>query len=297
MTDFLGPLRAEWFKVLRNYKINTFLVWILPVGTLAFYSLMILGGLLLKAPPQELTFGCGGQWTDHLYQIWNFLLTGEGSIFGRILPLAFCALVFAGEYQWGTWKNLVPRSRRWWLILGKSGAALLAVSSSILITAPISAGGQALLCRVGGSAFGPALGSFSPWEVLGDFTLHCLIGVFSLGLVLGFASLMAVLTRSVLGGFLGGFGLSLLEILSPGILNLLGNLLQQPGIASAYRFLPAFQIENLGSWFFNDQPFQSQVLGLALAVPAWQSLALLVAWAIAPLLLTLALFQGQDLTC
>ena len=38
--------------------------------------------------------------------------------FVRVLPIVFCAGVFAGEFSWGTWKNIVPRSRRSGLIPG-----------------------------------------------------------------------------------------------------------------------------------------------------------------------------------
>ena len=296
MTEYFLSLRAEWLKIIHNYKFNAFLVWILPIGMLAFYCFMIIGGLLTKAPPEELVYGCGGQWTDNLYNIWNFIIASPGSIFGRILPLAFFAVVFAGEYQWGTWKNLVPRSRRMTLLLSKAGAALLAVILSILITAPISAGGQAILCRVGGAAFGPALGEFSFAAVLRDFTLRCLIGVLALAVVLGFASLSSVLTRSILGGFLGGFGLSLMEVLSLGILVLLSNIFDKPEILNAYQFTPAYNIENLQGWFFQGQPFLGELLDLNIQVPVAQSLAVLIAWSVIPFLITLLLFQKQDLT-
>jgi len=295
MTDRLGPFRAEWLKILRNYKVNLFLIWILPAGLLVFYTLMIVGGILAKAPPEELVFGCGGRWTGNLFNIWNFLIVSEGDIFGRMLPLAFFAVVFAGEYHWGTWKNLVPRSRRRTLLFQKAGAALLAVSASILISAPISAGGQALLCRVGGEAFGPSPASISLAGVLADFLLHSLIGILVLGMVLGFAALAAVLSRSILGGFLGGFGLSLLEILSLPLLTLLAKLFNSPGILRAYLVFPGYSTANLQAWFFQAPTPLPEALGTAAGLPGWASLLILTAWAVLPLLAAAAFFQLQDL--
>jgi ABC-type transport system involved in multi-copper enzyme maturation permease subunit len=296
MNNWTGALKAESIKVLRNYKFNAFLVWILPIGMLAFNLIMIVGGLLLNAPPEELIYGCGGQWTENVYGIWNFLIAFPGSIFGRILPLAFFAVVFAGEYQWGTWKNIAPRNNRLILLISKGTVATLTVVTSILITAPISAGGQSILCKIGGTFYGPAISAAVLGDFLGKFLLKSLIGLSVLLMILGFAALASILSRSVLGGFLGGFGFSLVELFSLGILILLGNILNKPDLVNFYRFMPGYNIENLQSWFFHGVGYGGELLGMAVEIPQWQSLAVMAAWIIIPFAIAIYAFRRQDIT-
>ena len=295
MNNWIGALKAEWIKIARNYKFNSFLVWILPIGMLAFYLIMIVGGLLLKAPPEEMIYGCDGQWTENVYGIWNFLIAFPGGIFGRILPLAFFAVVFAGEYQWGTWKNLIPRNNRLILLISKGTVSVLAVVSSILITAPISAGGQAILCKIGGATYGPAISAGVIGQFLGTFLLKSLVGGLALLMVLGFAALASILSRSVLGGFLGGFGFSLLELFSLGVLILLQNIFNNPSIVNFYRFMPGYNIENLQSWFFHGTGYGGELLGMAVEISQWQSLAVMAGWIIIPFAIAVYAFRRQDL--
>lgn len=295
MNKRFGLLRAEWLKIIRNYRFNSFLVWILPIGMFAFYCIMVVGGLLFKAPPEELISGCDGQWTSNVYAIWNFLSAFPGSIFGRILPIAFFSVVFAGEYQWGTWKNIVPLSRRLPLIVSKAIAALLTVIFSILLTAPISAGGQALLCKIGGASYGPSLSAAVMKDFIGDFLLSSLIGLLVLMMVLAFSALASVQTRSILGGFLGGFGLSLLELFLLGVLILLGNIFHNPGIVNLYRFTPGFNLENLRLLFFQGTPFRGELMGLNAEHTIAGSLAVMAAWILIPSLLAAWIFSRQDI--
>ena len=73
MNNRLGPFKAEWIKIARNYKFNSFLVWILPIGMAAFYTFMIAGALIVKEPSEELIIGCYGTWTSSAAGVWDFL--------------------------------------------------------------------------------------------------------------------------------------------------------------------------------------------------------------------------------
>ena len=296
MNKYLGPLRAEWLKIKRNYKFNSFLVWILPIGVSAFYTFMIVGALIVKEPSEELIIGCFGTWTNTAAGAWNFLRVFPGSIFGRILPLAFFAVVMAGEYQWGTWKNIVPLNLRLNLLFSKGLVATLTVISSITLTALLSAGGQSLVCNIEGAFYGPVFSGAVLLNFLGDFALSSTIGILVLLLILGFATLASILSRSVLGGFLGGFVLSLLELFSLGLLYLLRNIFNNPGIVNLYRFAPGFNLDNLQSWFFQSQSYSGELLGMAVEYSVFQSLAVLGFWILVPTLLAAILFQRQDIT-
>ena len=210
--------------------------------------------------------------------------------------LAFFAVVFAGEYQWGTWKNIAPRNNRLILLISKGVVAALTVITSILITAPISAGGQAVLCKIGGASYGPAISAAVLGDFLGKFLLKSLIGVAVLLMILGFAALASILSRSVLGGFLGGFGFSLLELFSLGILILLGNIFNRPDLVNIYRFMPGYNIENLQAWFFHGSGYGGELLGMAVEISQWQSLAVMAAWIIIPFAITIYTFRRQDIT-
>jgi len=295
MNNWIGLLKAEWLKIKRNYKFNSFLVWILPIGLLAFYTFMIVGALIVKESSEELIIGCYGTWTGSAVGVWDFLRVFPSSIFGRILPLAFFAVVMAGEYQWDTWKNIVPLNRRLNLIFSKGTVALLTVISTILISAFISAGGQSLVCKIEGTFYGPALSGAVIFNFLGDFALNSLLGILVLPLILGFASLASVISRSVLGGFLGGFGLSLFELVLLGFFILLGNIFDNPQLVNLYRFAPGFNLDNLQVWFFQGHPFSGELLGMAVEYSVFQSLVVMVIWILVPILLAGFLFHRQDL--
>jgi len=64
-------------------------------------------------------------WTETLVGAWSFL----NNPLGRLLLIGFTAVMFAGEYQWQTWKNLIPRNRRVALILIK----FLALSAFVVV--------------------------------------------------------------------------------------------------------------------------------------------------------------------
>ena len=112
-------IRAEWTKAIKNYKLTSFLVWVFPVSQVAWYSIIVLVGLLGSSNSVDLMMTSSGSWIEDMMGVWALATTFPYNVFGRMLPLAFMAVVFAGEYQWRTWKNIIPRSRRWKLILAK----------------------------------------------------------------------------------------------------------------------------------------------------------------------------------
>ena len=227
---------------------------------------------------------------------WDMISVFPGSIFGRVLPLAFFAVVFAGEYQWGTWKNLVPRTRRLILFLSKCIVATLTVVFTILLMAPISSGGQALLCKVGEVAYGPAFSAEVLQSFASDFSSSSLIGFLALLMTLGFAALASVLSRSILGGFLGGFGFSMVETMALGLLVFIRNLFNVPEIINLYRFAPVFNLENLRTWLFQGHANQGEFVGMTVTYSVGQSLAVMTVWILLPLILAILFFQRQDLT-
>ena len=87
---------AEWIKVVGNRWRAAFLLWIFPVGTLAFVIMM---AVLLAIAPLFTDADVTGEmamdnlnWSAQAISAWS-VPTG---LFGRLLVLALTAIVFAG---------------------------------------------------------------------------------------------------------------------------------------------------------------------------------------------------------
>lgn len=96
----MSLLRAEWKKATGNLLLTGFLVWFLPVGVLAFY---VLGLLVFLVTDDPTTVGIvrvtAESLTASVTGVWSLIIAFPGNILGRLLPLAFMAVMFAGEYQ------------------------------------------------------------------------------------------------------------------------------------------------------------------------------------------------------
>jgi ABC-type transport system involved in multi-copper enzyme maturation permease subunit len=167
MSVMLNLYRAEWRKVFANFKLTSFLVWIFPIGLFAFHTVMILGSLVSGTLQIGVEYFGSGDWTTDSLAAWDMLIFFPANLFGRMLPLAFMAVVFAGEYQWRTLKNIVPRNQRWKLLVAKMAALISLVMVSMLLTALIASLGPSIGHRIHGLPYGPALSA----EVIGVFLL------------------------------------------------------------------------------------------------------------------------------
>ena len=288
-------LRAEWQKVVKNYTLMGFLVWLYPIGLAAFFIMAVIAALVSERVQQAMISTGSGQWTSNMLGTWVFVTSFPINIFPRMLPLAFMAVVFASEYQSGMWKNLVPRSRRISLILAKFVILILVVTISIILCSLVIGIGQVLSHRAAGVAYGPAVTLEVLSDFLGGYTREALLGMASLVVLAEYAALAALLTRSILGGLLAGFGLSVLEPMSFTILVLTGSFLNKPGIINLYRFTPTYSIGNIRSWLVSNLPF-TQVDANFTAQPglAFSSIVL-GAWIIGLILLVISIFERQDI--
>ena len=294
-----GLLRAELLKIIKHHKLTSFLVWIYPVGYAAFYVLAIPLTLISDGARQGITESCPGDWITDATTVWGILTGFPLNVFGRMLPLAFMAVMIAGEYEWGTWKNVIPRTRRSRLMISKLIALTLIVLISFIALSAVPIIGQNLLCLVIGAGGGPAITGESLRRFVEGYAQHALLGWIALLFMAVFAAIAALLTRSILGGLLLAFGISLIELMSLGFLSLLRSLLRVPELLDLYVITPTYNIDNLRSWFLTDQAllsvtpsspllnFQPSLVG---------SLAILAVWLVGLVLLTLRLFQRQDIT-
>jgi ABC-2 type transport system permease protein len=286
--------RAEWKKVVKNYKLTTFLVWIYPVGMAAFLAILLIVQLSAKSSAQGTVAPSSGQWTADMLVTWNIVSSFPANVFGRMLPLAFMAVVFAGEYQWGTWKNLVPRNRRVALILTKLAALTAIVMTALVSTSVIVGLGQGLGHKMAGLAYGPTLTGEVLADFARDYTREALLGMISLLILAAFAGSAALLTRSILGGLLFGFGFSVLE---PSELWLvLGILLSKPEIVNLYRFTPTYNLNNVRSWLVDHSALAAVPPGFTAQPTLASSVGLLALWLLGLTALAAFVFQKQDIT-
>lgn len=291
--------RAEWKKVSANFRLTAFLVWIFPIGLFAFHTVMILGSLVSGTLQIGVEYFGSGDWTTDSLAAWNILIFFPANLFGRMLPLAFMAVVFAGEYQWRTLKNIVPRTKRWKLLLAKMAALVSLVMISMFLTALIAALGPAIGHRLHDLPYGPALSA----EVIGGFLLDtsrtALIALLSLFNLVSYGAIAAILTRSILGGLLVSFGFAVLDATSLGFILFLSSFLGKPELINIYQFTPTYNLSNLHSWLFSGQAQRFISAGIAplTAEPSfWVSLLVLAIWICGLIGLALVMFQRQELT-
>jgi hypothetical protein len=292
----INLLIAEWKKTVWNYKLTGFLVWVLPVGMFGFYSVMLLGGLFSRDWILGMLASAAGKWTEDAIGSWGIVLAFPFTLLVRLLPLGFIAAVFAGEYQSGMWKILIPRSCRAHLILAKMAVVTALISLSIVTTSVISVALQGIGRYWVGLDYLPTVsgGELASFAVRYGQTV--LLGILALVILSAMGALAAILTRSALGSLLAAFGLSTLDSLSMYLLLLLSKLFSAPGLVDLYRFTPQYNLDNAQSWFRTEAAVRLPLEGFSAAPDLAYSLAMLGLWAVGLTVLVLAVFQRQDIT-
>ena len=282
--------RAEWNKIAGNRMVTLFMIWIFPLAAAA--GTVVLWVLALASPMGRALFRSGALvielWAQIIPEVWNL----PNSWLGRMLLVGFAAFVFAGEYQWRTWKNLIPRRQRTALILAKFvvvGAFVLL--AFVLATAILSLGMGVAMGLAGG-----ALSSLPGDRLAGlttDSVLQAIVTLLSATIAAGYAALAGMYTRSILGGVLVGLGATGGEQFLLLALAQLGEWLKEPRILELYRITPSYNVANSVSWI-NDGSPTMMLFGLAAdSLPF--SLAVLAGWVLVLVLLTVLLFRHQDI--
>lgn len=292
----INLLIAEWKKAVRNVKLISFLVWIFPVGVFAFATIAIVLGLIVGG--QDM-FTCTGKWTESMTSSWAVITGFPGNVFGRMLPLAFMSVVFAGEYVWGTWKNVLPRNTRNRVLSSKLVIQVFVILISIAVMSLFVGAGHSLACTVNQTPIGPTLNGESMKGFLIDYSREAFLATIALLMLAAFAALGAILTRTILGGLLVSFGLSLFELTSLGLLHLLSLFFKNEGILKLYQYTPSFSIDNLRSWLNNGYPLPGVLPGsdgIGLAMSSGDSFLILLIWLAVFISLALISFNRQDIT-
>lgn len=289
-------LRAEWIKTVKNYTVTSFLIWMLPVGFASLITIFAVAGLLSETMMEIDSAFSSGSWTHDMVGIWSVVITFPANLFGRMMPLAFMAVGFAGEYQWGTWKNIIPRNRRPALIMSKLVIQILVVMISLILTSLIIGVGWSVSHTLHDLPYGPKLNG----EVLNSFIelylQTALIGFISITILGGFAALAAIITRSILGGLLLAFFFSVIDAMSLAALMLFRNLLKLPELINLYQFTPTYNMDNLNHWFRYGVAQSAVAPGFTAELSMGVSYAILMIWVIGLVGLSIIIFQRQDIS-
>jgi ABC-2 type transport system permease protein len=292
--------RAEWLKIAGNRWVSGCLIWIFPI--VAFGAVVVLALILSLSSSARDGFRNDNSplWTESAMTVWNV----PNNPVGRLILLGFTAVVFAGEYQWQTWKNIVPRNRRAPLILIKFFALGVFVVVAFLLMSLIWTLGVGLLSQIVGVSYGPKITGDVLSDFAGDYALTVGLAFTSTLIAAGYAALAAMLTRSILGGVLVGFALTFAESLSIVALILIGTLLEIPRIVNLYRLTPGYNLLNVASWINDKVALNMDVevksgvkyVKYVLSDSLTFSMVVLAVWVFGLIALTAYLFRRQDIT-
>ena len=293
---------AEWIKIAGNRWRAAFLLWIFPVGTLAF--VIVIAALLAIAPLFTDADVTGEldvddiNWADQAISAWS-VPTG---LFGRLLVLALASLIFAGEYQWRTLETVVPHAHRVKLVVIKFLVVAFAIVLAFSLMSLILAVGAFVFAWTGGGEIGPTITGESLTEFGKEYLQKAWLA-FTLAIIAAnFSALGGMVTRSVLGGTLLGVFFTFIEGLSVAGLALLAHLFDQPRLVHLYRLTPSYNVDNVSSWINDNRPatddeFLQQLTDLFdFADDMYFSVVILTLWVVGLVTLTAYLFHRQDIT-
>ncbi len=289
-------LCAEWQKTTGNrWAVGTLigLFPIMAVVILILTTLVALGG----SPEAMARMGIasGGQvayWPDYFLFAWAIPSTP----IGRWLLIAFTAVAFAGEYQWGTWKNLAARRTRASLVAAKFVTLSLLIVASFTLMSLILGFGMLLPVSIAGGTYGPALDGPLLADFAGRYLGQAGLAFASALVAAGYAALAAIVTRAILGSVLIGIGAFLLEEGLAVPLGLLGTLFHRPEIVALIQLTPSYNLQNLLAWARTGGGHTFPPLDLYAQPNSPElSIVILLVWIAGLIGLTLYSFHRQDI--
>jgi hypothetical protein len=292
LADAISPFRAEWCKIAGNRLVTLSLMWIFPLAAVVAVLLMFI--LALVSDEARLILRTGAAvlevWPHIVPALWNL----PHSWLGRLLLVGFAAFVFAGEYQWRTWKNIIPRSRRVALVLNKFVVVVAFVLVAFLSAMIVLSLGAIVAVRLAGGTLAGIRGGLLA-DMAGEYALGATLAVVSTLIASGYAALAGMCTRSILGGVLVALGATMGEQFSIVGLSQIADWLDAPRLLGLYRLTPSYNLGNAASWIRDGVPLPI-LIPFPLAVDSLAfSAAVLAGWVLGLIALTAIVFQRQDI--
>lgn len=292
-----SALAAEWRKLLGHTKAVSFLVWIYPIGALVIMLVLrILPGLFIESMRDQIVNN-PPTWTEDLLVVWNTMNGFPGGTFLRMPFLAFIAIAFAGEYQWGTWKNILPHQSRTALILSKFLILGLLILLALLLTSLVIIGGDWVMTLLLDIPYGPAWSELDLAPFLPEALMQVLVTFAGTLIVAVYAALIAMYSRSIVASLLLSVGLGIVEFAASLILLIASQALERPDIVNGVVATPTYNLENIRSWVVEGAGSTLGGFPGFTAVPSLAiSIGIIVLWLVGLLWLTAVVFRRQDIT-
>ena len=283
----LSVLEAERLKLARH-RATWFLVWIYPTGVTLILLGFALWQLTHDAPPgMPRVPETAASWMQETAFAWG----GPASTLGRYMLAAFAAVAFAGEYGWNTWKLIVPHRERVMLMAGKYLTVLGLLAAAMVLTAVIVTVGAFLLEPLEGDGVPRGVSRGGLLAAHGEAVLKALPAVL---LTLAYAAAASVLTRSTIAAAI----ITIVLVTAEGFFGRAAPLLALglPSIVpTLVHVLPSYHVQNLTLWI-EDGRALTLPLGEVRVSHSWPvSLAVVTAWIVGLVTLTVAAFRRQDL--
>jgi ABC-type transport system involved in multi-copper enzyme maturation permease subunit len=234
--------RAEWRKFTGNPWMAGCFLWLLP-GAILSLSLLLSLLVMLDADLRASFAEDPYQWTDASIFFWAI----PNSVLGRLLMIGFTAALFAGEYQWGTWKNLIPRQNRVRLIAAK----FLALGVFMVLVFGLSSFlwvlGVGVVQIIAGGSYPPTLDNI-PSNYWAELAIQASTAFLSTLIIAAIAALIALLTRSILGALMLSLAAVFIDAFIGAALILLYLATGWRFFPSLYRFTVGYNVDNLLNW-------------------------------------------------
>ncbi|PJF38422.1 MAG: hypothetical protein CUN55_17330, partial [Phototrophicales bacterium] len=174
------------------------------------------------------------RWTDIALIPW-FLLNNP---LGRLLLIGFSVTIFAGEYQYRTWKTILPSNPRWIMMLVKYVAMSGFIVIALTVTSFIVVAFIGFMNLIVGAPYPPTLNINTLSDFLQDYLLNASVLFFATLVVVGIGILISIITRSVLIGIIAGVFISFIEFLGiPALLAIAAGILREEWIRKLIVFV------------------------------------------------------------
>lgn len=263
-----AALRGELYRTLRNAGPLFWAYAAIPLVMILFALVVeIFVGLRMQGVPASRPFA----------EIAVRPFAAAGNPIVHLFYAVGAATLFAGEYRWETWRLLVPRNRRAYLVAAKFLVYAMLVAASLVATFALT-----LAIRFGGQVIGGwPIGWATDPSALLRLIVAAAASIVEATAFGGIVACVAIASRSLTAAILLPFLLSLGSVFA---LEYLGH----QAALDAMLLIPSQAGDAVRAWAAGAAP----TLGASGAAAACASLA---AWAAATLAAAIFLFRRQDL--
>lgn len=285
-------IRAELAKMIMHRWLIGFTIWIFPMGIGVFALCGVITVLIVGKRADAILSNL--IWTEQMLGSWIVPI----DLFAQMLPMAFAATWFAGEAQWGTWKNIIPLARRWRIMVAKIIAILIIFFIVFNITAIVAASGSILVIRAAGLIASPPLNTETISAFLPQYAATMLISLVTLLLIAILGAIGGLLAHATLAATLFGFAAFALMKAMIVPLGFLMALFNADWLADLYRLTPIYNLDNAKAWLLGGVAFDFPRLTIDPNVPPDSllfSIVLLAFWIVALIALMLYIALKRDI--